>query len=103
MSRTSKPGSQSCEMKTRNSNASGRGAIDTDLDPLSAKPTWPRSRATTTSSLVIAEFGCGAFHRLIITGSTRGQVWFDDRAADGGLTPEADFPDWYHDWLRNRR
>ncbi|MEU1591074.1 SMI1/KNR4 family protein [Micromonospora sp. NPDC005710] len=57
----------------------------------------------TAGSLVIAEFGCGAFHRLIITGPTRGQVWFDDRAADGGLTPEADFPDWYQDWLHNRR
>lgn len=54
----------------------------------------------TTGSLVIAEFGCGAFHRLIITGHARGQVWFDDRASDGGLTPEAaDFHSWYRDWF----
>ncbi|MET8280582.1 SMI1/KNR4 family protein [Micromonospora sp. NPDC005174] len=53
-------------------------------------------------SLIIAEFGCGAFHRLIITGPARGQVWFDDRAADGGLSSEADFADWYQDWLHDR-
>lgn len=49
----------------------------------------------TAGSLVIAEFGCGAFHRLVITGPALGQVWFDDRAADGGLTPEAEFHAWY--------
>ena len=54
----------------------------------------------TSGSLVIAEFGCGAFYRLVITGPARGQVWFDDRAADGGLTPEAEFRAWYLDWLR---
>ncbi len=55
----------------------------------------------TTGSLVIAEIGCGAFHRLVITGEARGQVWFDDRAADSGLAPEADFHDWYQDWINN--
>lgn len=54
-----------------------------------------------TGSLVIAEFGSGAFHRLVVTGPARGQVWFDDRAADGGLAPEADFPAWYQNWLHN--
>lgn len=32
--------------------------------------------------------------------SARGQVWFDDRAAGGGLTAEADFYLWYNDWIR---
>lgn len=53
----------------------------------------------TTGSLVIAEFGCGAFHRLVVTGPARGQVWFDDRGADNGLTPGADFRTWYQTWL----
>lgn len=54
-----------------------------------------------TGSLVIAEFGSGAFHRLVVTGPARGQVWFDDRAADGGLAPEAGFPAWYQNWLHD--
>ena len=55
-----------------------------------------------SGSLIIAEFGCGAFHRLVVTGPSRGQVWFDDRAADGGLTPEADFASWYDSWLNTK-
>ncbi|MEU8760579.1 SMI1/KNR4 family protein [Streptomyces sp. NPDC048659] len=49
-------------------------------------------------SLVIAEAGCGMFHRLVITGSNTGQVWFDDPDW-GGLTPGPDFRDWYSAWL----
>lgn len=57
----------------------------------------------TCGSLVIGEFGCGAFHRLVITGPARGQVWFDDRASDGGLRPETDFCSWYQNWLDELR
>lgn len=57
----------------------------------------------TTGSLIVAEFGCGAFHRLVITGTARGQVWFDDRAADNGLVPEADFHAWYEAWVHNQK
>ncbi|MFE5033284.1 SMI1/KNR4 family protein [Streptomyces sp. NPDC056683] len=49
-------------------------------------------------SLVIAEVGCGMFHRLVITGSNAGQVWLDDPDW-GGLTPGPDFRDWYSAWL----
>jgi hypothetical protein len=55
----------------------------------------------TAGSLIIAEFGCGAFHRLIVSGPARGQVWFDDCANDAGLTPGAEFEPWYLDWLTN--
>jgi hypothetical protein len=56
----------------------------------------------TAGSMVITEYGCSAFHRLVITGPARGQLWFDDRAADGGLSPDAtNFDRWYHDWLHN--
>lgn len=54
-----------------------------------------------TGSLNIAEFGCGAFLRLVITGPERGHVWFDDRPSDGGLTRERGFYEWYMDWLTN--
>ncbi|MFI5532016.1 barstar family protein [Kitasatospora sp. NPDC051853] len=49
-------------------------------------------------SLVIAEEGCGMFHRLVITGSNAGQVWLDDPDW-GGFTPGPDFRDWYSAWL----
>jgi hypothetical protein len=54
-------------------------------------------------SLVVAEYGCGAFFRLVVSGPACGQVWFDDRAADGGLTPGPDFRDWYLAWLDEER
>ncbi|MFE3634035.1 SMI1/KNR4 family protein [Streptomyces sp. NPDC059168] len=49
-------------------------------------------------SLVIAEVGCGTFHRLVVTGGSAGQVWLDDPDW-GGLTPGPDFRDWYAAWL----
>jgi hypothetical protein len=53
-----------------------------------------------TGSLVLAHFGCGAFYRLVVTGAARGQVWFDDRASDAGLAPDAtDFGEWYLRWF----
>ncbi|BAJ32221.1 MULTISPECIES: SMI1/KNR4 family protein [Kitasatospora] len=51
-----------------------------------------------TGSLVIGEQGCGAFSRLVVTGSGAGQVWTDDRVW-GGLTPGPDFGAWYTAWL----
>jgi hypothetical protein len=54
-------------------------------------------------SLVLAEFGCGAYFRLVVTGRARGQVWFDDLASDQGLTPGPDFHDWYQAWLDDPR
>lgn len=54
----------------------------------------------TTGSLILAHVGCGHFHRLVVTGPARGQIWADYRAADGGLEPEsADYGVWYRDWL----
>jgi hypothetical protein len=57
-------------------------------------------RRWTGGSMVLAHYGCGAFYRLVLTGPARGQIWFDDRVADGGLRPDApDFAHCYHDWL----
>ncbi|MFF1415383.1 SMI1/KNR4 family protein [Streptomyces sp. NPDC058289] len=53
-----------------------------------------------TGSLVIAEIGCGSFFRLVVTGSTRGQVWTDDLGCGYALSPGPDFSDWYATWLQ---
>lgn len=49
-----------------------------------------------TGSLALAEFGCGAFYRLVLND---GQVWFDDRCSDAGIVREGDFSEWYLSWL----
>ncbi|GAA1245937.1 hypothetical protein GCM10009665_40990 [Kitasatospora nipponensis] len=49
-------------------------------------------------TLVLAEAGCGEFHRLVVTGRSAGQVWSDDPGW-GGLTPGPDFRQWYTEWL----
>ncbi|HEY2701315.1 MAG TPA: SMI1/KNR4 family protein [Pseudonocardiaceae bacterium] len=56
-----------------------------------------------TGSIIIDHYGCGHFYRLIVTGPARGQVWFDGRASDEGLTPGPDFTTWYLDWLNKDR
>jgi hypothetical protein len=54
-------------------------------------------------SLVIAEIGCGSFYRLVITGQAQGEVWYDDRASDVGLTRGRDFYEWYMTWVDAQR
>lgn len=66
-----------------------------DNDPDLYHPSW------LAGSLALAEFGCGAYFRLVVTGPARGQVWFDDLATDRGLAPGPDFRDWYRTWLDN--
>ncbi|MFE7232850.1 SMI1/KNR4 family protein [Streptomyces sp. NPDC057596] len=56
-----------------------------------------------TGSLVIAEIGCGSFHRLVVTGPRRGEVWTDDLGCGHVLSPGADFYDWYMQWLTGHR
>jgi hypothetical protein len=59
--------------------------------------------ALPTGSMALCHFGCGAVFRLVVTGPGRGQVWFDDRGSDGGISPAAaDFRTWYLDWLAER-
>ncbi|MFB7664919.1 hypothetical protein ACFC1R_13350 [Kitasatospora sp. NPDC056138] len=38
--------------------------------------------------------------RLVVTGKSAGQVWFDDPDW-GGLTPGPDVRTWYTDWLES--
>lgn len=54
-----------------------------------------------TGSMIIAEIGCEAFERLVVTGPAGGQVWREELQFDGGaLTPGPDFRKWYLRWLR---
>ncbi|HEY3608838.1 MAG TPA: SMI1/KNR4 family protein [Pseudonocardiaceae bacterium] len=77
-----------------NPNASGPDSAEWMNDDEYFDPKWD------AGSLIIVHFGCGAFFRLVVTGSARGQVWFDDRESDGGLMPAArDFFEWYQAWL----
>ncbi|MDI6096999.1 SMI1/KNR4 family protein [Actinoplanes sp. NEAU-A12] len=50
-------------------------------------------------ALPIGTLGCTMDMVLVVTGAARGQVWMDDRGADGGLTPQSDFQTWYLEWL----
>ncbi|RCG29082.1 SMI1/KNR4 family protein [Sphaerisporangium album] len=67
--------------------------------PLEAQPADYEESRWITGSLVLAEFGCGAFHRLVVSGEIAGEVWFDDRCADDGIVRELDFYEWYMTWL----
>ena len=52
-------------------------------------------------TMVISMEGCGYCRFIVITGPTRGQVWFNaDAAAGGGYIPlNLSFLDWYEKWL----
>ncbi|MET9302723.1 SMI1/KNR4 family protein [Micromonospora aurantiaca] len=56
--------------------------------------------------LYLCHLGCAYREALVITGPTRGQMWGDDTASDGGFLPlhEPDgsptgFTRWYRGWL----
>ncbi|WP_445525824.1 SMI1/KNR4 family protein [Streptomyces cyslabdanicus] len=51
-----------------------------------------------TGSMIISDMGCGAFVRLVVTGTVSGQVWFDTLGIDDTLTPGPAFGDWYRAW-----
>lgn len=75
-------------------------------------------------TLTMANYGCGMYALLVITGEQQGKIWIDDRTNDSGIYPasgnfchyfhDADhedfqpdsdeeqplsFYDWYEDWL----
>jgi SMI1 / KNR4 family (SUKH-1) len=52
-------------------------------------------------SITVSEIGCGAFCRLVVTGPTTGQVWFEDFDSEDLLSPGPDFYEWYMSWLEN--
>ncbi|MEA5617534.1 SMI1/KNR4 family protein [Cronbergia sp. UHCC 0137] len=75
-------------------------------------------------AFVIANYGCGIYALLVITGEQKGKIWIDDRTNDSGIYPASknfchyfhdlepddfmsddddgeplSFYDWYEDWL----
>lgn len=59
------------------------------------------------SLLRVAEFGCGVWMNLVVSGNEYGNIWVDDRCNDAGLYPDTyfgnegrlDFLSWYQLWL----
>ncbi|GAA2542072.1 SMI1/KNR4 family protein [Winogradskya consettensis] len=51
-------------------------------------------------SMVVGEYGSGAFYRLVVTGPARGRIWFDSRGSDQGMWPESTFHTWYSMWVQ---
>jgi hypothetical protein len=56
--------------------------------------------------LYLCHFGCALREALVVSGPTRGQMWADDTADDGGFRPLHDddgmplgFTRWYRRWL----
>ncbi|MFI9170858.1 SMI1/KNR4 family protein [Streptomyces lincolnensis] len=54
-----------------------------------------------SGAVCLSHEGCGYFHWLVVSGPQRGQVWIDERAGDGRLSPlgQLGFADWYLDWV----
>ncbi|MCL1471808.1 SMI1/KNR4 family protein [Argonema antarcticum] len=81
----------------------------------------------TQGTISVANYGCGIYARLVITGDQRGTIWIDDRGNDGGIypcslqiasfyhsemiededlepalrEPPLSFYDWYDNWLNS--
>lgn len=55
---------------------------------------------STAGTMTISLEGCGYNFFLVVTGATRGQVWFNANVGDGGYIPlNFSFLDWYEQWL----
>ena len=55
---------------------------------------------STAGTMTISLEGCGYYYFLVVTGATRGQVWFNADVVDGGYHPlNLSFLDWYEQWL----
>ena len=51
-------------------------------------------------TLALCHEGCGYYHRLVVSGPSRGTMWMDGRCSDQGFAPlNVDFPTWYRRWI----
>ena len=60
-------------------------------------------------SMILCDYGCGTWTRLIITGPLAGEIWCDDRVNSRSFYPQVapdstryQFLPWYMDWLARR-
>jgi len=84
------------------------GKVDDEVTDFFSNIFWESyySREIDKGSIQICEYGCALRFRLIITGSERGKIWFDERADRNGISPEKNdngeklnFINWYMKWL----
>jgi len=66
---------------------------------------WYWDARHVNGAIPISSLGCGLVQLLIVTGSERGNIWFDDRADWKGLYPDSTdhskrvtFFEWYRNW-----
>ena len=52
---------------------------------LSAEDRRDHYRLLAAGTVPLCHEGCGYYHRLVITGPTRGEMWLDGRVSDGGF------------------
>ena len=58
----------------------------------------------TSGTLALCDEGCGYYHRLVVSGPTRGMMWMDGRCSDQGFVPlGVDFLSWYRRWIEDVR
>jgi hypothetical protein len=72
---------------------------ETDEDDNTSPPPLPAGADLYDGCLELAEFGCGYFYLLIVTGPARGQVWADYTEGDGSIAPDAPgVRAWFERW-----
>ncbi|MGW1468708.1 SMI1/KNR4 family protein [Streptomyces sp. NPDC002308] len=65
-------------------------------------PVGAPADALTRGTLMLAELGCGVYHRLVLNGPRAGEVWQIDPDWGGFVPTSPGFRAWYTDWLEER-
>ncbi|MFM7846489.1 MAG: SMI1/KNR4 family protein [Planctomycetota bacterium] len=69
---------------------------------LSSAELYQHFRDLVSGTLPLCHEGCGYFHRLVITGPTRGEMWLDGRISDQGFCRlNVSFLEWYKRWYED--
>ncbi|WP_446220058.1 SMI1/KNR4 family protein [Micromonospora sp. IBHARD004] len=86
-------------------------AVKPQVSDETAWAAWNRrsddlERAQTAGAVHLSDNGCGFYTLLVVSGTERGNVWFDRRATSDVIVPlrnrggtHATFTDFYLDWL----
>ena len=91
----------------RNLTSSGRGARRISTIANMYNSSWaPQCCESIQGTLPICEYGSGIFLLLVVSGSSAGEIWSDNRAFGSGVLPAAEldkpamgFLTWYETWL----
>jgi hypothetical protein len=64
------------------------------------EPSADDDLAALPGALALCHEGCGYYHLLVVTGSSRGHMWLDGRVSDQGVEHFGmTFLSWYERWL----